>query len=107
MLALPVAAAALSVLFVLVTIPISAQYAVSFPLAGEGAEHRPAVRGGAGPDQRLLGPRLPGRARRGQPIAQATADGVTYLLLTVLCVGIAVPLRGLALTREGAVQPTV
>ena len=107
LLALPVVAVVLAVLFVLVTIPIAAQYAVSFPLAGEGAElsHLPsgAVLGsmnvcwGLG---FLVGPAV------GSAIAQATDDSVTYLLLAVLCVATAVPLRGLALTRDEC-QPTV
>lgn len=107
LMALPVAAAALSALFVLITIPISAQYAVSFPLAGEGAEQADLPSGavlgainvcwGLG---FLVGPAV------GSVIAQATADGVTYLLLTLLCVGVAVPLRRLALTPDEC-QPTV
>lgn len=99
LLALPVAALALSALFVLITIPMSAQYAVSFPLAGEGAEQAGLPSGavlgainvcwGLG---FLVGPAV------GSVIAQATADGVTYVLLAVLCVAVVTPLRRLALT---------
>lgn len=98
LMALPVMAAALSALFVLITVPMSAQYAVAFPLAGEGAERSNLPSGvvlgamnvcwGFG---FMVGPAV------GSVIAQATTDGVTYVLLAVLCVAVAVPLRGLAL----------
>jgi predicted MFS family arabinose efflux permease len=99
MLAVPDAALALAAIYVLGTPAISAQYAVSFPLAAEGADEVGLPHGivlgamnvcwGFG---FFVGPAV------GAAIAQATSDRVTYLLATVLSLAALNVLRGLALS---------
>jgi MFS family permease len=99
MLAVPDTALALAAIYVVGTPAISAQYAVSFPLAAEGADEVGLPHGivlgamnvcwGFG---FFVGPAA------GAAIAQATSDRVTYLLATVLSLAALYVLRGLALS---------
>jgi predicted MFS family arabinose efflux permease len=99
MLAVPDTALALAAIYVVGTPAISAQYAVSFPLAAEGADEVGLPHGivlgamnvcwGFG---FFVGPAA------GAAIAQATSDRVTYLLATMLSLVALHVLRGLALS---------
>jgi MFS family permease len=92
-------ALALAVLFVAATLPISGQYAVGFPLCAEGADGAGLAHAnvfgllnltwGAG---FLIGPAA------GAALAQATSDRLTYVVLVVLSLAVAVALRPLALS---------
>src|SRR6185437_2234107 len=89
----------LAVLFVAATLPISGQYAVGFPLCAEGADGaglaHASVFGllnlvwGAG---FLIGPAA------GAALAQATSDRLTYAVLVLMSLAVAVALRPLALS---------
>jgi MFS family permease len=89
----------LAVLFVAATLPISGQYAVGFPLCAEGADGAGLAHAnvfgllnlvwGAG---FLIGPAA------GAALAQATSDRLTYVVLVVMSLVVAVALRPLALS---------
>jgi MFS family permease len=92
-------ALALAVLFVVATLPISGQYAVGFPLCAEGADGAGLAHAnvfgllnltwGAG---FLIGPAA------GAAFAQATSDRLTYAVLVIASLVVAVALRPLALS---------
>jgi MFS family permease len=89
----------LAVLFVAATLPISGQYAVGFPLCAEGADGAALAHAnvfgllnlvwGAG---FLIGPAA------GAALAQATSDRLTYAVLVLMSLVVAVALRPLALS---------
>ena len=89
----------LAVLFVVATLPISGQYAVAFPLCAEGADGEGLAHAnvfgllnltwGAG---FLIGPAA------GAALAEATSDRLTYAVLVVLSLLVALALRPLALS---------
>jgi MFS family permease len=91
----------LAALFVAATLPISGQYAVAYPLCAEGADRAGLAHAnvfgllnliwGAG---FLVGPAA------GAALAQATSDGVTYLVLVALSLPVAAILRPLALSYK-------
>ena len=91
----------LAVLFVAATLPISGQYAVGFPLCAEGADGAGLAHAnvfgllnlvwGAG---FLIGPAA------GAALAQATSDRLTYVVLVVMSLAVAVALRPLALSAR-------
>jgi MFS family permease len=89
----------LAVLFVAATLPISGQYAVGFPLCAEGADGAALAHAnvfgllnlvwGAG---FLIGPAA------GAALAQSTSDRLTYVVLVIASLVVAVALRPLALS---------
>jgi MFS family permease len=91
----------LAVVFVAATLPITAQYAVAYPLCAEGADSAGLghanvfgllnVAWGSG---FLIGPAA------GAALAQATSDRITYLTLVVLSLAVAAALRPLALSHK-------
>jgi len=93
--------AQLAAVFVAATLPITAQYAVAFPLSAEGADRAGVAHSnvfgllnlswGAG---FLVGPAA------GAALAQATSDRVTYAVLVVLSLIVAASLRPLALSHR-------
>jgi predicted MFS family arabinose efflux permease len=94
-------AALLAALFIAATVPISGQYAVGFPLCAEGADDAGLAHAnvfgllnltwGAG---FLIGPAA------GAALAAATSDRLTYGVLVVLSLAVAVALRPLALSMK-------
>ena len=100
---MPDAALTLAVIYVIGTPAISAQYAISFPLAAEGADEVGLPHGivlgamnvcwGFG---FFVGPAL------GAAIAEVTSDRVTYLLATMLSLAALPLLRALALSPQSA-----
>jgi MFS family permease len=106
LLAVPDAALTLAAIYVVGTPAVSAQYAISFPLAAEGADEVGLPHGivlgamnvcwGFG---FFVGPAL------GAAIAEAASDRVTYLLATMLSLAALPLLRVLALSPRECQEP--